>query len=41
MIIALALLLGSCSPYLGLDVGVPFNVGKVTIDPGMGVGFPL
>ena len=41
LIIALAMLVGSCSPYLGLNVGVPFNIGNVTINPNIGVGFPL
>lgn len=40
-ILALAALLGSCSPYLGLNVGAPFNVGNVTINPNVGIGFPL
>ena len=41
LLVALAMLVGSCSPYLGLNVGVPFNVGNVTINPNIGVGFPL
>jgi hypothetical protein len=41
LLLALATLVGSCSPYLGLNVGVPFNVGNVTINPNIGVGFPL
>lgn len=41
LLVALAMLLGSCSPYLGLNVGVPFNLGNVTINPNIGVGFPL
>lgn len=41
VLLALALLLGSCSPYVGLNVGLPFNVGNVTINPNIGVGFPL
>lgn len=41
LIVALAMLVGSCSPYLGLNVGVPFNVGNVTINPNIGIGFPL
>ena len=40
-ILALAALVSSCSPYLGLNVGVPFNSGNVTINPNIGVGFPL
>jgi hypothetical protein len=41
LLVALALLVGSCSPYLGLNVGVPFNIGNVTINPDIGIGFPL
>jgi hypothetical protein len=41
VLFALALLIGSCSPYVGLNVGVPFNVGNVTINPNIGIGFPL
>lgn len=40
-ILALAALVSSCSPYLGLNVGAPFNVGNVTINPNVGIGFPL
>jgi hypothetical protein len=40
-IVALALLVGSCSPYIGLNVGVPFDIGNVTINPNVGIGFPL
>ncbi len=41
VLLALALLIGSCSPYVGLNVGAPFNVGNVTINPNIGIGFPL
>lgn len=41
LLAVLALLAGSCSPYLGLDVGAPFNVDHVTINPNVGIGFPL
>ena len=41
VLFVLALLIGSCSPYVGLNVGVPFNIGNVTINPNVGVGFPL
>jgi len=36
-----ALLLGvlaSCSPYAGVNVGVPFKVGPVYVNPSIGVG---
>jgi hypothetical protein len=36
-----ALLLGvlaSCSPYGGVNVGVPFKVGPVYVNPSIGVG---
>lgn len=32
------LMLASCSPYASLDVGVPFNVGPVYVNPSIGVG---
>lgn len=32
------LLLSSCSPYASLDVGVPFKVGPVYVNPRIGVG---
>ena len=32
------LLLSSCSPYAGIDVGVPFKVGPVYVNPSIGVG---
>ena len=41
VLLAAALLVGSCSPYAGLDVGSPFNAGTVTINPNIGIGFPL
>jgi hypothetical protein len=36
-----ALLLGglaSCSPYANVNVGVPFKVGPVYVNPSIGVG---
>ncbi|MGD8615011.1 MAG: hypothetical protein PVI91_04985 [Gammaproteobacteria bacterium] len=30
--------LASCSPYAGVDVGVPFKVGPVYVNPSIGVG---
>lgn len=32
------LMLASCSPYASLDVGVPFKVGPVYVNPSIGVG---
>jgi ABC-type uncharacterized transport system permease subunit len=40
-ILLAALLLGvlaSCSPYANLNVGVPFKVGPVYVNPSIGVG---
>ncbi|MFZ0255429.1 MAG: hypothetical protein WAN46_07255 [Gammaproteobacteria bacterium] len=40
-LVALALLAGllvSCSPYAGIDVGVPFKVGPVYVSPSIGIG---
>ena len=31
-------LLTSCSPYASVDVGVPFKVGPVYVNPSIGVG---
>jgi hypothetical protein len=39
-----ALLLGvlvSCSPYASVNVGVPFKVGPVYVNPSIGVGGAL
>lgn len=38
---ATALLLSSCSPYASLNIDAPFRVGRVTINPGIGIGIPL
>ncbi len=35
---ALVGLLSSCSPYAGVNVGVPFKVGPVYVNPSIGVG---
>ena len=32
------LILLACSPYAGLDIGVPFKVGPVYVNPSIGVG---
>ncbi len=31
-------LLSSCSPYASLNVGIPFKVGPVYVNPSIGVG---
>ena len=31
-------LLSSCSPYVGVSVGIPFNAGGVYVSPSIGVG---
>jgi len=28
----------ACSPYAGLDIGIPFKVGPVYVNPSIGVG---
>jgi hypothetical protein len=38
MAVLLAGTLTSCSPYAGVDVGVPFKVGPVYVNPSIGVG---
>jgi hypothetical protein len=40
-LVAAALLLSSCSPYASLNIDAPFRVGRVTINPGIGIGIPL
>ena len=35
---ALVGLLSSCSPYAGVNVGVPLKVGPVYVNPSIGVG---
>jgi hypothetical protein len=39
-LLAVALLggLAACSPYAGVNVGVPFKVGPVYVNPSIGVG---
>lgn len=32
------LLLASCTPYASLDIGVPFKIGPVYVNPSIGVG---
>jgi hypothetical protein len=41
LLLAIALLAGSCSPYAGLQVGTPFAVDHVTIPANAPIGFPL
>ena len=38
LIASLLLLVSSCSPYASVDIGVPFRVGPVTVNPSIGVG---
>lgn len=33
-----ALFVASCTPYASLDIGAPFKVGPVYINPSIGVG---
>lgn len=33
-----ALLLAACSPYAGVDIGIPFKVGPVHVNPRIGIG---
>jgi hypothetical protein len=35
---AMLICLASCSPYAGIDIGVPFKVGPVYVNPSIGVG---
>jgi len=34
----LLVILATCSPYAGLDIGVPFKVGPAYITPSIGIG---
>jgi hypothetical protein len=36
--VLIAGVLTSCSPYAGVNVGVPFKVGPVYVNPSVGVG---
>ena len=38
LITMVVLLLAACSPYASVDVGVPFNIGPVHVNPSIGVG---
>ena len=28
----------SCSPYASVDIGVPFNIGPIHVNPRIGIG---
>ena len=30
--------LGACSPYASVDIGVPFDIGPVRVNPSIGIG---
>ncbi|MEL0629275.1 hypothetical protein [Psychromonas aquatilis] len=38
LVVAGVMVLASCSPYASLDIGVPFNIGPVYVNPSIGVG---
>ena len=38
MITMVVLLVAACSPYANVDVGVPFNIGPVRVNPTIGIG---
>lgn len=40
MIVAAAtvVLLASCTPYASLDIGAPFKIGPVYVNPSIGIG---
>ena len=38
LVVLLLGVLASCSPYAGVNVGVPFKVGPVYVNPSIGVG---
>lgn len=38
LVVAGVLVLASCSPYASLDIGVPFHLGPVYVNPSIGVG---
>ncbi|MBD1577210.1 MULTISPECIES: hypothetical protein [Vibrio] len=35
---ATVLLLASCTPYANLDIGAPFKIGPVYVNPSIGIG---
>jgi hypothetical protein len=39
IIVALVVaVLAACSPYASVDIGIPFKVGPVTVNPKIGIG---
>ena len=38
LITTAVLLVTACSPYASVDVGVPFNIGPVRVNPSIGIG---
>jgi len=38
LVFAAVMVLSSCSPYASLDIGVPFKIGPVYVNPSIGVG---
>lgn len=38
LVVVLLGVLASCSPYASVDVGAPFKVGPVYVNPRIGVG---
>lgn len=35
---AAVLLIASCTPYASLDIGAPFKIGPVYVNPSIGIG---
>lgn len=38
LLLAAPVALGACSPYASVDIGAPFKVGPVYVNPRIGVG---
>lgn len=38
LITAAVLTLASCTPYASLDIGAPFKIGPVYVNPSIGIG---
>jgi hypothetical protein len=36
--IIMACFLAACSPYAGIDIGIPLKVGPVYVNPSIGIG---
>ncbi|WP_157946010.1 hypothetical protein [Vibrio gangliei] len=38
IVTAAVLMVASCTPYASLDIGAPFKIGPVYVNPSIGIG---